>query len=259
MHLRDIVISIPHASTHIPPHVRSRMVINDEMLHHEPDLYTDKIYAVSGTRIVKAEFSRVISDVNRAPDEIYTEGSARAQSVVMLSQSHGQDIYAEDPDMETMQEWVTTFHAPFHAALGSAMEGASFLIDGHSMWSKGPPSSDAPGVERADIVLGNRQYSSCSAEATKFFRSAFENLGYRVSVNIPFAGRYIIGTYANRFRTPGIQIEVNRKLYLNEESLEPDEIAIARLAAEMTQTVQEFCDWSTQHPVKKMTDLSHRD
>ena len=141
MQRNEIVISIPHAGTFIPPAIRSMIPLSDETLLHEPDLFTDRIYAVPEARVVLAEFSRVISDPNRAPDEIYTEGHMRAQGVVMLSQSHGLDTFENDPDLATMEEWVKRFHKPFHDKLHRQLNGASFLIDGHSMWSSGDRKS----------------------------------------------------------------------------------------------------------------------
>ena len=259
MHRSDIVISIPHAGTDIPPDIRSRMPHSDEVLLKEPDLYTDRIYHVEGVKTVMSPWSRLIGDCNRAPDEIYTEGRLRASGVIILSQADGFDVFESDPAISEMEEWIVRFHTPYHDALTAALFDAKFLIDGHSMASVGAPGHIDPGHERADIELGNREYCSCSAETTQFFRRYFEEFGYSVAVNDPYSGRYILGTYCSRLRTPGIQIEVNRKLYLNEETHEPFDDVITRLNAEMHTLVDRFIDWygeTAPADEKPMTDLS---
>jgi N-formylglutamate deformylase len=52
---------------------------------------------------------------------------------------------------------------------------------------------------------------------------AFQALGYRVSINDPYAGQDLIREHGQ----PGtgcesLQIEINRKLYLDEETREPN-------------------------------------
>lgn len=245
----DIVLSVPHAGTTIPGDIRSRIPHNDALLNRESDLYTDRIYIIDGMRAVIAQHSQIIADVNRAPDEIYTEGANRSQGVVKLSLSEGQSTFAVDPSLEEMNEWIVRLHRPFHEKLAQAtfLENKRFLIDCHSMWSRGARLHANPGAQRADIVLGNREYSSCSAEVTHFFRSYFESLGYSVKINKPFYGRYIVGTYCSRVRMRGIQIEINRGLYMNEQNLKPDEEAIAKLNRQIKQAIELFCEWDEEH------------
>lgn len=259
MNKKEIIIALSHAAVNIPPDIRSLMPHSDHILLREPDLYTDRIFAISGVTTVLARHSRIIGDCNRAPDELYTEGKLRAESVVMLSLSTGQDVFANDPSLPTMQEWIRRFHKPFHDELNVAMRGAHFLIDAHSLASVGAPSHSDPGGVRADIILGNRQYSSCSAETMQFFRAFFEERGLSVVINIPYAGRYILGTYANRFRTPGIQIEINRKLYMDEQSLEPYEMEITKFNVMMNELMDAFCIWDEANPVRQMIDLSEHE
>ena len=50
-----------------------------------------------------------------------------------------------------------------------------------------------------------------------------------MSVNKPFGGKFVIGSHCSRHGLPGIQIELNRKLYLNEKTLHPQKKGIAKL------------------------------
>jgi N-formylglutamate deformylase len=239
----EIVLSIPHASTYIPDEIRTRMVHADSILNREPDLYTDQIYNIQGPRIVQAKYSRVISDVNRAPDEIYTSGPERSMGVIMLSLSHGQDIFEVEPSLGQLNEWIQEFHKPYHAEVNRALKGAKFLIDCHSMWSEAPPSRKDAGRKRPDIVLGNRLYTTCDARTTKFFRDFLVEKGYSVEINNPFIGRYVVGTHCSRKGTPGIQIEMNRGMYMNEDSLELYQTKSDKLKEDFGELVEAFCEW----------------
>jgi hypothetical protein len=46
-----------------------------------------------------------------------------------------------------------------------------------------------------------------------------------------------MGSYCSRHRTPGIQIEVNKALYLDMDSLEPKKNMIPKLNGEMNELV----------------------
>jgi len=256
MNIRDIVLSIPHASVFIPESIRSLIPHDDLMLNHEADLYTDRIYTIDGPRIVQAQTSRIISDANRAPDEIYAEGKSRSNGVVMLALSDGMDTFSSDPPLPLMERWVKQYHGSFHRDLSSAMAGAKFLIDGHSHWSRSPAYRSDAGTERADIILGSRHYTTCDAETLQFFRHFFRSRGYTVAVNDPFIGRYIIGIHCSRLRTPGIQLEMKRSLYMDEDTLDPQEGNIERLHEEFRQLVGEFCRWEEAGRPAHMVDLS---
>lgn len=232
---------------------------DDSRLLREPDLYTDKIYNILGPQVLTHPWSRIIGDCNRAPDEIYTEGKKRASGVIMLADCDGTSMFAADPTIAEMESWVARFHRPYHEALEKAVRGATFLIDGHSMASVGAAGHLDPGEVRADIDIANREYCSCSAETTMFFVEYFRSCGYSVTINTPYNGRYILGTYCSRIGFPGIQIEVNRGVYMNEETLEPNDAVIKRLNSEFAELVARFCEWykgASLPQDKPMTDVS---
>jgi len=78
--------------------------------------------------------------------------------------------------------------------------------------------------------LGNMNFSSCTREHTVFFRDFFEGRGYKVAINFPYTGKYILGHHCHRrrippFLVPGIQIELNQGLYvMKDDSKIPEKI-----------------------------------
>ncbi len=262
MNREQMVVSIPHAGTLIPDDIRALIPHDELTVRNESDLFSDRIFTIDGARIVTTPYSRMISDPNRAPDEIYSEGMLRSLGVVMFDLHDGRPVFSKDPSLHTVSEWTHRFHVPYHNALAKVVKGAKFLIDGHTMWSKGVPGHfGGAGKERADIVLGNQYFCTCSAETTNFFASFFREKNYNVAINDPYPGRFILGTYCSRLYVPGIQIEINRKLFLDEKTLEPDEKSIQKLHAEFDELVTSFCGWfkGPMKPEEKApVDLSRR-
>ena len=76
-------------------------------------------------------------------------------------------------------------------------------------------------IPRADIVLGDRDGTSCNAGFTAFVAGVARALGYQVAINDPFKGAELVA----RFGRPddgrhSLQIEINRALYMDEDRIE---------------------------------------
>ena len=56
------------------------------------------------------------------------------------------------------------------------------------MSAVGAPTHPDKGEPRADICLGNRDGTTCSSEFMDMLKSAFEKVGYSVTVNHPYKG-----------------------------------------------------------------------
>lgn len=74
----------------------------------------------------------------------------------------------------------------------------------------------------ADVVLGDLHGVACSPEFTDVVTTAFKQQGYTVSINDPYAGMDLIRQHGNPSqRHDSLQIELNRALYLDEQTREP--------------------------------------
>lgn len=86
--------------------------------------------------------------------------------------------------------------------------------------SSSPYVAGRPGA-RADVVLGDRDGTSCGAGFTLFVGEQLRDLGYSVRVNDPYRGAELVRAYGNPPRNRhSLQIEINRGLYMNEATLE---------------------------------------
>jgi len=223
---RPIIVSIPHASSVVPEEVSDIVKLTPEEILHYTDLYTDQIFKIDDVHLSQAYFSRVIVDVNRAPDDISKEYKQAAEGVTVHTTWDGRSVYHEEPSEAHVEKLIDLYHDPYHRSIDDAIPHVDFLIDCHSFLPVGPKLKADSGADRPDVNLGNVNYSSCSREHTMFFRNFFENAGFTVSINFPYAGKYILGHHCHRrkiptFLVPGIQIELNQGLYVKEGGTEP--------------------------------------
>lgn len=222
---RPLLVSIPHAGLEIPEEVASVVALSQQELLGYTDLYTDQIFNIDNVHLLTNPISRVIVDVNRAPDDISREYEQAAEGVIVHTTWDGRSVYQKEPSQDIADTLIRKYHDSYHEQIDKLMPEVQFLIDGHSYLPVGPKLKPDSGIERPDINLGNMNYSTCTREHTVFFREFFEKRGYSVRVNFPYTGKYILGHHCHRrrippFLVPGMQSEINQGLYLKPDSFE---------------------------------------
>jgi len=127
-----------------------------------------------------------------------------------------------------VRDRIDGVYRPYHAALDShvaeihAQFGAVWHVNWHSMKSVGNAMTpDGAGAARADFVVSDRRGASASPTLTALVVDTLRSFGCSVSVNDPYAG----GTIVQRIGRPAngvhsVQIEINRRLYLDESAVE---------------------------------------
>ena len=237
------VFCSPHSGRVYPRHFIEQSQLDPQTLRKSEDCYVEELFAgaaASGVPLIAARFPRAFLDVNREPYELDPElfdeplpDFANTQSVrvagglgtIARIVSDGEEIYRDRLKLDAVIERIDRLYVPFHAALAGLLEetrrafGCAVLIDCHSMPSLQTTQNAGP---RPDIVLGDRFGMSCDHRITRFLREALSGFGYDVQLNRPYAGGYITEHYGRPQRgLHAIQIEINRGLYLDEETLEP--------------------------------------
>ena len=77
------------------------------------------------------------------------------------------------------------------------------------------------GRPRADIVLGDRDGTTCAPEFTAFVRDVLAGHGYDVKVNDPFKGVELVRAYADPAGgRHSLQLEINKRLYMDTATLQ---------------------------------------
>ena len=142
-------------------------------------------------------------------------------------------------DMQTSGEYFCRIpDDSFHKKIMELESKVKFLIDGHSMKSVAPSMKVDAGKERPDITLGNRDYTTCSREITMKIKHFFEEKKFQVRINDPYKGKYILDHHCSRKGLSGIQIEINRKFYMDEKKLLVHEEKVKKLNCMIRELVE---------------------
>jgi len=234
-----VVVDVPHSGEWIPGEAADEMVVGDRVLRRDLDLYVDRIWREAperGATLVVSNVSRYVVDLNRAADDVspdavegtqkkYREGYYQERGVVWRETTGGTPVMEEPLDRDSFERRLETFYHPYHRTLREEIErvreefGYCILVDGHSMPSTGREGHSDPGRRRADIVPGDVEGASCARTVRWTVEQHYRDEGYSVRSNDPYKGGWITREYGAPDRDRhAIQIEVNRDLYMDEES-----------------------------------------
>lgn len=238
-----LVLDSPHSGQHYPADFG--FSCDRVTLRMAEDTDVDDLYDFTptlGATLVCAEFPRSYLDPNRRVEDMDTtliEGrwphpvdqSPKTQSGIGLiwrSLGDTSPIYSRKLSVTEVTRRINQCHAPYWAAVTSAIDSAHVQhgrvlhINCHSMPAVAGPSSWVKlGTPFADVVLGDRDGSTCSPAFTALLAEAFRHEGLRVAINDPYKGVELV----KRFGRPAenrhsIQVELNRKLYMIEATRE---------------------------------------
>jgi N-formylglutamate deformylase len=238
-----LVLDSPHSGEHYPDdfdHAPPRSVVRLAEDTHVGRLYRQA--AALGATLVEANFPRAYIDANRSLDDLdpaMLDGSWPAPLAVSRKTQQGiglvwrvarggAPMYGRRLTVAEVQRRIDEWYRPYHAALDAEIDrlreafGSVWHINCHSMPAVGDPNADDPGRARADFVLGDRDGTTCAPDFTAFVAATIRSMGYAVAINDPYKGVEIVRRHGRPAqRRHSLQIELNRRLYMDEESLEP--------------------------------------
>ena len=237
-----LVFDSPHSGTHYPAdfvHLPPRTLVR-----RAEDTHVEALYASVteiGATLIEALFPRAYIDPNRhlsdldpaVVDDVWP-GPVRPSrktelgiGLVWRLAQGGVPMYARPLPVAEIERRIALCYEPYHAAVAEAIDerhrqfGSVWHVDCHSMPAVGDAMSDDPGRERADFVLGDRDGSTCEREFTAFVARTLGEMGYSVAINDPYKGVELVRRHGRPAeRRHSLQIEVNRKLYMDEGTLE---------------------------------------
>ena len=157
----------------------------------------------------------------------------------------GEQIYARQISRAEGEHRLARVYDSYHGFIRSTLEkltdtgNLAILIDCHSMPSRQPRRRPLP-----DIVLGDRFGSSCDNRLTSLVERTLRDMHYTVSRNAPYAGGYTTRCYGRPKRgVHALQIEINRRLYMDELSVEPNS-NFDKLQADLAILIEEVTAFS---------------
>jgi len=254
-----LVLDSPHSGTVYPADFGYACPFS--WLRETEDGFIDEIFESApgaGVPLLAAQFPRCYIDANRAVDDIDPllleepwpgiNPTARSNMGVGLirrlhKQASPQPLYDRFLTRAEIEHRINTCYRPYHAALEELLSrtyaefGIVYHLNCHSM-----PGSNGP-----DMVLGDRDGTTCAPALTRFVAQQLRGMGYRVAINRPYKGVELV----RRFGRPAagwhsLQIEIRRGLYMNEASREKNH-GFDRVQANMARLVIQLADFTRQN------------
>ena len=241
-----LVLDSPHSGVVYPPDFLYACELS--ILRRAEDTHVEKLYDFApalGSHWIEAHFPRSYLDANRNTTEIDVslfdtpwpgpvETDPQILSKVRLGKGliwrttdDGIPIYERRLAVDEVQTRIDQCWTPYHAAVAQAIDAAharygySIHINCHSMPAiASSHATEFPGEVHADFVVGDRDGSTASAALSRLVRAHLSALGYNVAYNHPYKGVELVRRYGKPAeQRHSIQLEINRKLYMNEETL----------------------------------------
>ena len=214
-----MILHIPHSSTTLPDTFQvSEALSLEKEFQRMTDWFTDELFDSPGAKRVVFPHSRLYCDVERFRDDEKEEMAKKGMGVCYSRSSFG-DRLREVNEKEKSIIKSTHYdehHRRFTDLVAAELKenGSALIIDCHSFSDEVLPHEESN--VRPDICIGTDNFHTPKALLSKVYRY-FEDQGYTVVVNQPFSGTIVpLKYYEKDQRVSSIMIEVNRKLYLDD-------------------------------------------
>ena len=238
-----LVLDSPHGGTDYPSDFGHACAL--QTLRRAEDTHVDWLYDFApelGASLLCATFPRSYLDANRALDEIDLEliegpwpleisQSAKVRigkGLIWRLTDNGEAIYRRKLGVDEVLRRIEQCWRPYHAALASTIaqvhrqHGHCIHINCHSMPSvAGSHGTAKEGTVYPDFVVGDRDGTTAWPGLTEWVAGFLRERGYDAAINDPYKGVELVRRYSNPAEgRHSIQLEINRKLYMDEASFE---------------------------------------
>lgn len=238
-----LVLASPHSGCRYPPEFLAQSRLDSRALRKSEDCYVDELFAVAprfGAPMLRAHFPRIYVDPNREPFELdprmfedkvpdYVNANsprvAAGLGTIARFAAGGEDIYRKKLQFAEALRRIEGCYRPYHAMLRQLLDatvarfGFCILLDCHSMPSVGGPMEADAGRARADFVLGDCFGAACAPAVMAQAERSLGGMGFSVRRNAPYSGGFTTRHYGRPTeRVHALQVEVNRALYMNQDS-----------------------------------------
>lgn len=220
-----LLISVPHAGTHVPDTLSARMTATANE-SPDADWHVDRLYDFAhslGASFIVATHSRYVVDLNRPPDGSSLYPGQDVTELCPLLQFDNAPIYhpGQEPDTVEIAARCDNYWRPYHEKLALELQkirdthGYALLWDAHSIRSVEPRFFDG---RLPDLNLGSGGGTACDGRLAEILSAiAGEADGYSAILNGRFKGGHItraFGDPANRVHA--MQLELSQITYMEE-------------------------------------------
>lgn len=233
---RPLLVEVPHAGLIVPEAIRHELLAPEDALMRDADIYVDRLYARAphaGATLLVAKLSRYVVDLNRARDDLDAAtvsghpigAGSQPRGVVWRATTDGRPVLRRPLGYAELASRLERYYLPYHQVLQEQIDrlrdrfGHVVVLAAHSMPSLGRSTHRDPGAQRADVVPGTCGRTSADSRVIDLVDAHFRAAGLRVRHDDPYKGGYTTSHYGRPAeRCHAVQIELNRALYVDEQS-----------------------------------------
>lgn len=261
-----LVLDSPHSGTTYPPDFSP--AVEHGMLRTAEDTWVADLWGGAlerGIPLLEARFPRSYIDVNRSleeidpllldtpwPEPLPESGKVRlGKGLIWRMLDDGTPLYNRLLSHDEVRHRIQACWQPYHDALEHMLQsvqgrfGQVWHINCHSMPSvAGAYATDKPGLVHPDIVLGDRDGTTAAPQFAEMVGNWLAKRGYSVAINDPYKGVEIVRRAGNPEQgRHSLQLELNRKLYMDETSLRPHE-GFDRVRNDLNELMDALAHWA---------------
>jgi N-formylglutamate deformylase len=230
-----VIVEVPHAGLEVDAEALATLVAPALAIARDADLYVDELYADApdaGATLLSARMSRYICDLNRSEHDVDRDtvlgATGRSSSLLGSGRAIAARLSVVERQIKPcgLERRLQAYYRPYHDRLDElvrdrlARHGFVIVVSGHSMPSRGRDGHDDPGRDRADVVPGTRQQTTAARAVIEVAEQVAARFHFGLAHDEPYRGGHTTVRYGRPAAgIHAIQIELNRKLYMDEQTL----------------------------------------
>lgn len=240
-----VVVEIPHAGLWAPASTLSHLIVSARSIAYDADLFVDELFedaSLEGATQLVARTSRYVVDLNRdehdidntVVEEARPPTSKNTRGVIWGATADGKPAIARPLSYQEYRYRIEQVYRPYHTMLQQLLTdkiarfGFAILVCAHSMPSVGRIDHQTS-TRRADVVPGSQNRTTAHSAVIDTVEKVALEFGLSVEHDYPYRGGYSTTHYGQPTACcHAIQIELARRLYLNEQNLEKIDGGVAR-------------------------------
>ncbi|PPR25084.1 MAG: hypothetical protein CFH34_01592 [Alphaproteobacteria bacterium MarineAlpha9_Bin4] len=232
-----LLIMTPHSGRNYDSKFLKYINLNLNELRNTEDFCVDHLFSQNNKKFsfLNAKFPRIFVDANRSPLEIdknmwedsnlknlFNSNSNKVINGIGVFAKYnlfGKYLYPSKLPFSEAKWRLLNYYFPYHKKIREIINITKnqykkmVALDCHSM-------SSALVNDKTDIVVSNVDNKSSSKELLTLIENSFKHYSYKTKTNDPFKGGFITSNYGNpKKNIHFLQIEINKKLYMNENNL----------------------------------------
>jgi N-formylglutamate deformylase len=253
-----VIVEAPHPGLLVPAECLAEMVLPAHAIGRDADLYVDALYQDApdaGASLLTTPFSRYVVDLNRSEEDVDASSvlgvrtlTRAPRGILWTLSGEREPVLAEPLLKASFTRRLERYYRPYHQRLSEliterhAKFGRVLVLAVHSM------PSTAGGVRkgrldlesaRADVVPGTRGRTSAAPIYIDALDHFFKSQNLDVRHDIPYAGGFTTTNYGKpQEGVHVIQIELARRLYMDETTLLPKPADFEKLRVICSRLVQ---------------------